>query len=67
MKEKYYKILRHYINSNDCATVIKQLLSLHNVVVPKGALPNNCNVCGRTVEEMGKMTSMCGVSDCPNY
>ena len=38
MEEKYYEILRHYVNPNDCATVVKQLLSLHNVVVPKGTL-----------------------------
>ena len=30
MEEKYYEILRHYVNPNDCATVVKQLLSLHN-------------------------------------
>jgi predicted Fe-S protein YdhL (DUF1289 family) len=35
--------------------------------VPKETLPNNCKGCGRTIEEMGKMTSMCGVSACPNY
>jgi len=32
MEEKYYEILRHYVNPNDCAIVVKQLLSLHNVV-----------------------------------
>jgi len=32
MEEKYYEILRHHVNPNDCATVVKQLLSLHNVV-----------------------------------
>lgn len=31
MEEKYYEILRHYVNPNDCATVVKQLLSLDNV------------------------------------
>jgi hypothetical protein len=31
MEEKYYEILRHYVNPNDCATIVKQLLSLHNV------------------------------------
>jgi len=31
MEEKYYEILRHYVNPNDCATVVKHLLSLHNV------------------------------------
>ena len=30
MEEKYYEILRHYVNPNDCATVLRQLLSLHN-------------------------------------
>ena len=30
MEEKYYEILRHYVNPNDCATVVRQLLSLHN-------------------------------------
>ena len=47
-------------------TEAKQLI-LSGVVVPKETLPNNCKVCGRTIEEMGKMTSMCGVSACPNY
>jgi hypothetical protein len=42
-------------------------LTLTDVVVPKETLPNNCKGCGRTIEEMGKMTSMCGVSACPNY
>ena len=42
-------------------------LTLTGVVVPKETLPNNCKGCGRTIEEMGKMTSMCGVSACPNY
>ena len=42
-------------------------LNIHSVAVPKGTLPNNCKVCGRTIAEMGKMTSMCGVSACPNY
>ena len=46
---------------------IKQALTIPVVVVPKGTLPNNCKACGRTIEEMGKMTSMCGVSACPNY
>ena len=41
-------------------------LTLTDVVVPKETLPNNCKGCGRTIEEMGKMTSMCGVSACPN-
>jgi hypothetical protein len=45
----------------------KEQLTLTDVVVPKETLPNNCKVCGRTIEEMGKMTSMCGVSACPNY
>ena len=31
MEEIYYEILRHYVNPNDCAIVVKQLLSLHNV------------------------------------
>jgi hypothetical protein len=47
--------------------VYKKQSTLTDVVVPKGTLPNNCKVCGRTIEEMGKMTSMCGVSACPNY
>jgi hypothetical protein len=45
----------------------KEQLTLTDVVVPKETLPNNCKGCGRTIEEMGKMTSMCGVSACPNY
>ena len=47
--------------------VLDEALTIPVVVVPKGTLPNNCKVCGRTIEEMGKMTSMCGVSACPNY
>jgi hypothetical protein len=35
MEEKYYEILRHYVNPNDCATVVKQLLSLHNDINTK--------------------------------
>jgi hypothetical protein len=31
MEEKYYEILRHYVNPNDCATVVQQLLNLHSV------------------------------------
>tara|TARA_B110000977_G_scaffold158279_1_gene201644 strand:+ start:739 stop:879 length:141 start_codon:yes stop_codon:yes gene_type:complete len=31
MEEKYYEILRHYVNPNDCATVVRQLLNLHDV------------------------------------
>jgi predicted Zn-ribbon and HTH transcriptional regulator len=46
---------------------VKKQLTLTDVVVPKETLPNNCKGCGRTIEEMGKMTSMCGVSACPNY
>lgn len=30
-------------------------------------LPNNCKSCGRTQEDIAKMTSRCGVSACPNY
>jgi hypothetical protein len=55
-------------NTNE--TLIKhepKALVIHSVVVPKGTLPNNCKVCGRTQEEIGKMTSMCVVSVCPNY
>ena len=44
-----------------------KLFDLFFVVLPKGTLPNNCKGCGRTIEEMGKMTSMCDVSACPNY
>ena len=51
---------------HDLKAKIKALI-IPVVVVPKGTLPNNCKVCGRTIEEMGKMTSMCGVSACPNY
>jgi hypothetical protein len=46
---------------------IKKQFAITDVVVPKETLPNNCKGCGRTIEEMGKMTSMCGVSACPNY
>jgi hypothetical protein len=31
MEEKYYEILRHYVNPNDCATVVRHLLNLHSV------------------------------------
>ena len=40
MEEKYYEILRHHVNPNDCATVVKQLLSLHKVVGQSERLPN---------------------------
>ena len=46
---------------------LPEQLILSDVVVPKGTLPNNCKVCARTIKEMGEMTSMCGVSACPNY
>jgi len=46
--------------------LVKKLI-IPDVVVPKGTLPNNCKVCGRTQEDMAKMTSMCSVSACPNY
>ena len=32
MEEKYLEILRHYINPNDCKTVIQMLLNLHDVI-----------------------------------
>ena len=51
---------------NEAESIVNKL-TIPVVVVPKGTLPNNCKVCGRTIEEMGKMTSMCGVSACPNY
>lgn len=38
MEEKYYEILRHYVNPNDCSIVVKQLLSLHDVVGKKEQL-----------------------------
>jgi hypothetical protein len=57
---------RQAINYIDVRDLVKKL-TIADVVVPKGTLPNNCKVCGRTIEEMGKMTSMCGVSACPNY
>ena len=31
MEEKYLEILRHYVNPNDCKTVIQMLLNLHSV------------------------------------
>jgi len=40
MEEKYYEILRHYVNPNDCAIVVKQLLSLHNVSQQRELLEN---------------------------
>ena len=55
-------MVKHFIKKEKA----KQL-TLTDVVVPKETLPNNCKGCGRTIEEMGKMTSMCGVSACPNY
>ena len=57
------EVIREWI---DLQVKVKKL-TIPVVVVPKGTLPNNCKVCGRTIEEMGKMTSMCGVSACPNY
>jgi len=32
MEEKYLEILRHYVNPNDCKTVIQMLLNLHSVM-----------------------------------
>tara|TARA_B110000208_G_scaffold3194_1_gene4249 strand:- start:19116 stop:19364 length:249 start_codon:yes stop_codon:yes gene_type:complete len=55
-------MVKHFIKKKE-----DEILTLTDVVVPKETLPNNCKVCGRTIEEMGKMTSMCGVSACPNY
>ena len=43
MEEKYYEILRHYVNPNDCATVVKQLLSLHNVSQQRELLKAFCD------------------------
>ena len=57
---------RQAINYIDVRDLVKKL-TLTDVVVPKETLPNNCKGYGRTIEEMGKMTSMCGVSACPNY
>ena len=54
-------------NINYISDEIVKLFSIPDVVVPKGTLPNNCKVCGRTQEDMAKMTSMCSVSACPNY
>lgn len=39
IEEKYYDILRHYVNPNDCATVVRQLLNLHNVIVSDKTCP----------------------------
>jgi hypothetical protein len=66
-----YNKIRHSKSDAECRRYLKEQLTkqltLTDVVVPKETLPNNCKGCGRTIEEMGKMTSMCGVSACPNY
>jgi hypothetical protein len=41
MEEKYLEILRHYINPNDCKTVIQKLLNLHSV--SKSSTCENCD------------------------
>jgi len=66
MEEKYYEILRHYVNPNDCATVVKQLLSLHNVVgqseqlKPNGSYYSECE-CGNLVHAREKNCKKCGL------
>ena len=57
MEEKYYEILRHYVNPNDCATVVKQLLSLHNV--SNSVVCGNCDGYGYTVDENGRRKEHC--------
>jgi hypothetical protein len=77
---KKYKKDRHiqdnYILDEDEMYLIEEIqkalnqgqsLPIDNVIVPKGALPNNCKACGRTPKEVGEMTSVCTVSACPNY
>jgi hypothetical protein len=70
-KEGFGLDLATVVHTNQLEELLKkykeQQLTLTDVVVPKETLPNNCKGCGRTIEEMGKMTSMCGVSACPNY
>ncbi len=39
MEEKYLEILRHYVNPNDCKTVMQMLLNLHNVSQRSELLP----------------------------
>ena len=57
MEEKYYEILRHYVNPNDCAIVVKQLLSLHNV--SNSVVCGNCDGYGYTVDENGRRKEHC--------
>jgi|TARA_B110000093_G_C12618887_1_gene265264 hypothetical protein len=66
-EEDYLKVPISVLKYITCLEERIEQLTIPVVVVPKGTLPNNCKVCGRTIEEMGKMTSMCGVSACPNY
>ena len=65
MEEKYYEILRHYVNPNDCATVVKQLLSLHNVVWQSEQLkplpPNECEQCGVLIDHRLNECGDCGL------
>tara|TARA_B110000483_G_scaffold227485_1_gene289292 strand:- start:3371 stop:3556 length:186 start_codon:yes stop_codon:yes gene_type:complete len=57
MEEKYYEILRHYVNPNDCAIVVNQLLSLHNV--SNSVVCGNCDGYGYTVDENGRRKEHC--------
>jgi len=67
MKEDIQKILDKNFTKGDNAKALEELCVLFNVVQQKGQYSNfNCKVCGRTIGEMGKMTSTCGVSACPN-
>ena len=50
MEEKYLEILRHYINPNDCKTVIQMLLNLHSV--------SNCTECNTEINYKG-ICEMC--------
>ena len=58
MEEKYLKILRHYINPNDCKTVIQMLLNLHSV--------SGSNCCKQCKEPIEKGFRFCS-GECKQY
>ncbi len=51
MEEKYLEILRHYVNPNDCKTVIQMLLNLHSV--------SCCDTCGKELTNIGGSQMYC--------
>ena len=54
MEEKYYEILRHYVNPNDCAIVVKQILSLHTVSQQRELLQCFCKLANITHDTVNR-------------